>query len=61
MCCGASDQKECEENDCHCGKKRLIAGTKIRMEIVSQSLYLKAMDVLTISFVQPVIILGKKG
>jgi len=23
MCCGASDEKECEENDCHCGKKKV--------------------------------------
>ena len=23
MCCGASDEKECEKNDCHCGKKKV--------------------------------------
>ena len=23
MCCGASDSKECEENGCYCGKKKV--------------------------------------
>jgi len=23
MCCGASDSKECEENECNCGKKKV--------------------------------------
>ena len=30
MCCGASDANECEENGCHCGKKKIDCWDKAK-------------------------------
>ena len=34
MCCGATDTKQCEENECNCGKKNVDCWDKEKNEIL---------------------------